>query len=609
MAQLARRARSILVVVLCASLTVAVLASPAPAADDNDASGAWQRPVEGRVVEPFRAPGSAYGAGHRGADLAAAPGTPVRAANDGVVSFAGNVAGTLHVVIAHDGNLRTSYSFLASVAVHTGESVARGAIVGTTGGTGEAHDGTALHFGLRVGDRYVDPMQLFRPVDLTKLVHLVPSDDPDEHPWTPGAESTELRTSLRLPLPAGALASLAAVDDGGGCGDDVPLVGGIISDACAVADWIGDRANEALDAGLRYLQAVTGISDEFVRRLRGPLRATADLLRQLPDALARSLARTPPGQFVLDVVEMGRRFVDTVTADCDDSAPAADGTGGSGHRVMVVAGIDSSGGAWDSPTVGIDVKALGYYRNEGEIRYFSYTADGGAYTKADTLGDLDLAAQHLLAQLRAMQREQPGREVDLVGHSQGGVVIDIFLSKYYDPADPSLPPLGNVITLSSPHEGAPLSTAAGQARSKTSGRIILDDLVGDGFGLVPPAGSKAVGQLTEGSPTIKSLFPHGLPEHVNYTTIGADTDYVVPATNISVPGATETVIAGGDLDLLNEHSAIVSDSDALRAVRSALEGRAPPCVSIGKAIRGAVVPVIISRFEHSVGDVAKQKLP
>ena len=64
---------------------------------------------------------------------------------------------------------------------------------------------------------------------------------------------------------------------------------------------------------------------------------------------------------------------------------------------MVVAGINSSGGAWDSPTVGIDVKALGYYRDEGEIRYFSYAADGGAYTKADTLGDLDLAAQHLLA--------------------------------------------------------------------------------------------------------------------------------------------------------------------------------------------------------------------
>ena len=191
------------------------------------------------------------------------------------------------------------------------------------------------------------------------------------------------------------------------------------------------------------------------------------------------------------------------------------------------------------------------------------------------------------------------------GTRRAGSSIDIFLSKYYDAADPTLPPLGNVITLSSPHEGAPLATAAGQIRTKTSGRVILDDLVGDHVGVLPPANSTAVGQLAEGSPTIKSLFPRGLPEHIDFTTIGADTDYVVPATNISVPGATETVIPGATRDLLNEHSAIVTDADALRAVRSALEGRPPPCISIDQALRGAVVPVIISRFEHTVGEVGQ----
>jgi hypothetical protein len=211
--------------------------------------------------------------------------------------------------------------------------------------------------------------------------------------------------------------------------------------------------------------------------------------------------------------------------------------------------------------------------------------------------------------LQARNREGGGLAIDLVGHSQGGVVVDIFLSKYYDPADPTLPPLGTVITLSSPHEGAPLATAAGQIRGKTSGRVILDDLVGDNVGFIPPLSSVAVGQLAESSPTIRNLFPHGVPDHINFTTIGADTDYVVPATNISVPGATETVIAGDELHLGNEHSAIVSDSDALRAVRSALEGRPPPCVSIAQALRGAVVPVIISRFEHNVGDFGHQKLP
>jgi hypothetical protein len=573
-----------------------------------DDSPSWLRPVDGAVVAPFREPTSVYGAGHRGADLAAASETPVRAANDGVVSFAGDVAGTLHVVVAHDGDLRTSYSFLASVAVRIGQVVARGDVLGATGGTGEAHDGAVLHFGLRVGDRYVDPMLLFRPADLTKVVHLVPARDPDDGAWTPAAERVELQASLHLPVPAAAV-DASDGDGGDGCGDDVPLVGGLVSEACTVASWVGDRVGEALDAGLAALQALTGVSNDFVRRLRAPLVATAGLLRELPEQFARRLLHTPPGMVVADVVEMGRRFVGTISADCDDDAPAADGTGGSGHRVMVVAGIDSSGGAWDRPTVGLDVKALGYYRAEGEVRYFSYAPGGGPYTAGDTLHDIDRAAAALLEQLRAMQREEPGREVDLIGHSQGGVVIDVFLGKYYDPADPTLPPLGTVITLSSPHEGAPLATAAQQARSKVSGRVVLDDVVGGNVAGIPPLSSTAVGQLAESSPLVRGLFPHGLPEHVNFTTIGAAGDVVVPADHIAVRGATETVVGTGVVDLPGAHGAIVRDPAALRAVRAALEGRAPPCVSLGTALEGAVVPVVVSRFEHNVGAVAKEKLP
>ena len=105
-----RRAVSL---VLITTVAVVVTARPAHSADVEGIG--WLRPVDGAVVHPFEEPASVYGPGHRGADLAASPGTPVRAANDGVVSFAGSVAGTLHVTVAHAGGLRTSYSFLASV--------------------------------------------------------------------------------------------------------------------------------------------------------------------------------------------------------------------------------------------------------------------------------------------------------------------------------------------------------------------------------------------------------------------------------------------------------------------------------------------------------------
>ncbi|HEY3672204.1 MAG TPA: M23 family metallopeptidase, partial [Acidimicrobiia bacterium] len=424
-----RRAVSL---VLLTTVAVVVTARPAHAADATDAGldeGAvgWLRPVDGAVVHPFEEPASVYGAGHRGADLAAAPGTPVRAANDGVVSFAGEVAGTLHVTVAHAGGLRTSYSFLASVAVRTGQTVARGDVLGATGGTADStdgdHDGTVLHLGLRVGDRYVDPMQLFQPDDLTKLVHLVPADEPTETPWSAARERRDLQSSLRLPAP-GAASGTGAYTDADDCDTDLPFVGDAVDAVCDVGSWLGDHAGAAVDAGVGFLDATTDLATDALDDLRSSSLDMVAAMQSLAAVAASALARTPAGQVTLDLVAIGRRFAHSVTAECSD-APAADGTGGSAHRVMVVAGIDSSGAAWDrGPTVGLDVDALGYHAAEGEVRYFSYAANGGRYTKDDTHRPIRESAALLAAQLRAMQRENPGREVDLIAHSQGGLVVD-----------------------------------------------------------------------------------------------------------------------------------------------------------------------------------------
>ncbi len=225
------------------------------------------------------------------------------------------------------------------------------------------------------------------------------------------------------------------------------------------------------------------------------------------------------------------------------------------------------------------------------------------YTAAATHGRIEVAAARLGEQLRAMQREQPGREVDLIAHSQGGVVVDWFLGHDYHAGDPTLPPLGNVVTLSSPHVGAPLATAARQIRTSPVGRAALDAV--GGVSSLPPPSSPAVQELAEDSRLVGHLWAQGVPEHFDFTTIGATEDLVVPATRISVPGATETVAA---VDSVNEHSAIVRAPDALQAVRAALEGRPPPCVGLVTALRSAVAPVVISRLEHTIGSAAAAAL-
>ena len=119
-------------------------------------------PVDGPVDRPFEPPARPWGPGHRGIDYRVPPGTPVRSAGDGVVAFAGGVAGGSMVSVDHPGGLRTSYAYLARVDVSAGQRIRRGDVVGLSGGTGPGHGRGVVHFGVRRHGRYLDPGG-FRP--------------------------------------------------------------------------------------------------------------------------------------------------------------------------------------------------------------------------------------------------------------------------------------------------------------------------------------------------------------------------------------------------------------------------------------------------------------
>jgi murein DD-endopeptidase MepM/ murein hydrolase activator NlpD len=114
----------------------------------------------GLVARPFDPPPQPWLAGHRGVDLTATPGAPVRAPRDGTVVFARVVAGRGVITVAHPDGLRTTYEPVrASVAV--GDTVRAGETLGVLDA---GHPGcpveACLHWGLRRGDTYLDPMTL-----------------------------------------------------------------------------------------------------------------------------------------------------------------------------------------------------------------------------------------------------------------------------------------------------------------------------------------------------------------------------------------------------------------------------------------------------------------
>src|SRR4029077_12622876 len=124
-------------------------------------------------------------------------------------------------------------------------------------------------------------------------------------------------------------------------------------------------------------------------------------------------------------------------------------------------------------------------------------ADTDAYTAADTYSPILASARRMAEQLRAQQRNDPGREVDLIAHSQGGVVVLAFLKLVYDPADATYPPLGKVITLSSPLQGAPLATLADEIRDFPGAGPQGLNLIDAAPGPIPDLDTRAVEDLAE----------------------------------------------------------------------------------------------------------------
>jgi hypothetical protein len=518
-------------VLIVASVLLAALGPSEPAAAAPITQ--WVRPVGGGVVRSFDAPRSRFGAGHLGVDLAAPAATPVRAAGPGVVSFAGSVAGALHVVVAHAGNLRTSYSFLATIAVRRGESVASGDVVGTTGGTGPGHDGTVLHFGLRSGDTYIDPMLLLAPVDLATVVHLAPTTIP--------------------PRPAN------------GAGERRGLLAGLAHGAGAVVDATGTVLAATTHAVGSALTAAGSGVERFLAS-RFPMQA----------AVARGVAAW--------WAQRGH---------CDLHAPAADGTGGSDHRVMIVAGLDSSitrGG----PSSALPADRLGYETRD--VSYFSYARDGGDYTASDTEGSLLIAARRLGAQLRELERRAPGREVDLIGHSQGGVVMAEFLAHVYHPSDPSYPPLGFAVALASPFAGSTAATAFEALNRSALGRRALNVAHAAG---APNPDAESLRQLDKNSDFSRGVDAH-FPSVVDLVSIGAAQDVIAPAGDTARQGARQRTVIPHSL---NGHTGIVTDDSALRATRAALEGKPLPCQSLTTVLTGEIVSTAIATTERRVGDL------
>lgn len=172
--QVTRNTRLMRSVMVAAIAGVALLVGPAVTGQaPQPAARVWlAAPVPLDLARPFDGPAEPWLPGHRGVDLHAQVNQTVVSPGSGVVTFAGTVVDRSVVVVQHPNGLRSSLEPVDAL-VGVGDAVEPGQAIGTLQDVpGHCAPHACVHWGVRRGDDYVDPLDVltgFGPIRLLPL--------------------------------------------------------------------------------------------------------------------------------------------------------------------------------------------------------------------------------------------------------------------------------------------------------------------------------------------------------------------------------------------------------------------------------------------------------
>lgn len=272
--------------------------------------------------------------------------------------------------------------------------------------------------------------------------------------------------------------------------------------------------------------------------------------------------------------------------------------------VVAVAGITSkTRGGISADLYEYGPERLGY-PSRSTYR-FSYAGTDGPrfhtpYTRQDTYIDIRTAAMRLRDLMREIATKHPGASVDLIAHSQGGIVARTYLTRIARTSD-GLPHVEHLVTYATPHRGAPGASQVQPLRDGTlTGRHVLaaaKGLADRGFP-VPDPTSASVRQLAPGSALMSSLAREDVSFGTRVLALAVPNDPVVPADRALMPGKQGRVIPWTGFGL-GGHSAIVTSPVAQALAYSFLSDGAPSCTTRWDEV-GPVIGGVWSSLERSI---------
>lgn len=284
--------------------------------------------------------------------------------------------------------------------------------------------------------------------------------------------------------------------------------------------------------------------------------------------------------------------------------------------VVMIGGINTGWRSGSTKDVAGMAADLGFSANKSYV--FSYSGDPDSYQPSDTFADIRHSARRLEMLMRSIARSHPTSKVDILAHSQGGLVARYYMETTAQGWDAQRPAVDHLVTLATPHRGAPGAGVIEGIAENISGELMLKGLheaQKDGTALdlpwwvkwarpelkeaqplinwtfgklskgLPDPYATSIAQLTPGSTFLENLSTDDVVYGTRVLALQGKFDAVVPADHALWPGETNRGIDGGFLSTMSKlktlpsrHSGIVGDSEALTMTHAFLRDARRPCL-------------------------------
>jgi hypothetical protein len=250
------------------------------------------------------------------------------------------------------------------------------------------------------------------------------------------------------------------------------------------------------------------------------------------------------------------------------------------NLAVAVGGLASkTRGGLDSNVFSVP-SSLGYAAADTYL--YSYRGSDGprfheAYERTDTFGDLREAAGRLATLLIRIGRRHPGRDVDVIAYSQGGVVARTLLEMSLQAWQPGMPRVEHLVTFATPHLGTKLAELPEEmAESSFSGRWVTNAVSSAAHrgAAVPDPYAVAVEQLRPDSSLMSGLGRQDVVLGTRVLSLAAPHDVVVPVPRAQYAGGLNRVIAPTGLW---GHAAVTASEQARSIAYDFLRDASPTC--------------------------------